>query len=320
MRTVPILIVDTFADPEYLHAAWAQRLGRWAFAGMRFDRSPGAGTGKPHPHGWMCSSRIWPVIFDGTERDTEYHLHHYRWIDDPTDDAPMRLQDKTEELYAQYGCLVENCSWGGPPRGGDSITNRVYDNFFLPFCERRTAFAKEAPHYVCVQSAGNDGPLFGGSPVWQFHASEVWSVAAGQRNGRPAGWSCRNREQVCMSTGEHVAVADPFTGRWVYKSGTSFSGPDVAGMSAYFMHQGLSRQEIFDRLECHLDRPAGEQAWSDVWGHGNAKNLYQTLIAGKWERLGIPGPVRDAMAAMNVMRPIEPLPEPMCERGATEGG
>ncbi len=116
-----------------------------------------------------------------------------------------------------------------------------------------------------VASAGNDG--LNGNPV-MFPAanSGVIAVSATTPAGAPADWAVHGWQVDVSTVGESVLLPWPGDG-YASASGTSFSGPAVAGAVALLRSAvpGITPEEVQAALQAGADSSAG---WDRAWGAG----------------------------------------------------
>lgn len=308
---IPILIADTFGDRNHVTERWADVLGQHAWQGIHYSRSAHAPQTAPHHHGWWCFSQMWPVLYDGTERDRRFVVYLHRFIDDPSDQWADGITELSRRLYEEYGCLVRSFSWGGQARG--SQFDGANDTIWMPWVDRETDLMDASPRMITCMSSGNDGPRYGGSPIWQFGAEHVWSIGSVKQGGVPSSFTSRHREQFTCVGGQAIFGAHPDKVAYRPWDGTSGSSPRAAALSALYMDRyGADREVTMQRLQSVMTRPSevAPVNRSDVWGWGNLEPIYQAESVGQWERLRAPGPIRQAMARANIFRPLTPLPQP----------
>lgn len=304
---IPILIADTFGDRNHVTERWADVLGQDAWQGIHYTRSSGAPTTAPHHHGWWCYSQMWPTLYRRNPSDRHFQIHLYRFIDDPRDEAANELLDFAKRLHAEHGCLVWSNSWGGPARG--SGLDGAWDSVWRPWCDAVKDFAATSPSAVICMSAGNDGPKYGGSPVWQF-GNDVWPIGASDREGFPARFTSPHKGLFTCAGGRSVFGAHPDKVGYLFWDGTSASCPRVAALAARIMsNQVTTREGVRSLLLQAATRPPG-RSFDPVWGNGSNEPLYQSSAREQWSWMQAPGAIRQAMARANIFRPVTKLPQP----------
>ena len=116
-----------------------------------------------------------------------------------------------------------------------------------------------------VASAGNDG-LNGNPVVFPAANSGVIAVSATTPEGAPAAWAVHGWQVDIATVGEDVLLPYPGDG-YVEGSGTSFSGPAVAGAVALLRSAvpGIAPEQVQAALQAGADSSAG---WDRAWGAG----------------------------------------------------
>ncbi len=137
---------------------------------------------------------------------------------------------------------------------------------------------------LVVNSAGNSGNgswYYIGAPA---DGNEVLSIGAVDAGGNLAGFSSRGptsdgriKPNVCAQ-GAGAVVADPWGGSFTYSSGTSFSSPIIAGMSAS-LWQGAPDKTNLEIMQALMDNGNyAENPNNDYgWGIPNYLNAYTFL-------------------------------------------
>ena len=116
-----------------------------------------------------------------------------------------------------------------------------------------------------VASSGNDGEV--GNPVMYPAAnSGVIAVSATTPVGAAAAWAVHGWQADIATVGESVLMPSP-GGGYVNGSGTSFSGPAVAGAVALLRasHPGISTEQVQAALQAGADSSG---TWDRAWGAG----------------------------------------------------
>ena len=115
-----------------------------------------------------------------------------------------------------------------------------------------------------VASAGNDG-LDGNPVMYPAATSGVIAVSATAADGVPSDWAVHGWQVDLSTVGEDVLLTLP-GGAWDEASGTSFSGPAVAGAVALLRAQfpGLAVEQI----QAALQAGAESTDWNRAWGAG----------------------------------------------------
>ncbi|MDZ7740901.1 MAG: S8 family serine peptidase [Bacteroidota bacterium] len=137
---------------------------------------------------------------------------------------------------------------------------------------------------LVVNSAGNSGSgswYYIGAPA---DGNEVFSIGAVDAGGNLAGFSSRGptadgriKPNVCAQ-GAGAVVADPWGGSFTYSSGTSFSSPIIAGMSAS-LWQGTPDKTNLEIMQALMDNGnyAANPNNDYGWGIPNYLNAYTFL-------------------------------------------
>lgn len=114
-----------------------------------------------------------------------------------------------------------------------------------------------------VASAGNDGADYN-DVMYPAATDGVIAVAATERDGVPSDWSEHGWQVDLATVGEDVLVNVP--NGYATGSGTSFSGPAVAGAVAVLRstHPGITTDEVQAALQAGAD----SSNWSRPWGAG----------------------------------------------------
>ncbi|MGY1684226.1 S8 family serine peptidase [Geodermatophilus sp. SYSU D00867] len=116
-----------------------------------------------------------------------------------------------------------------------------------------------------VASTGNDG--LNGNPVMYPAAnSGVVAVSATTPTGAPADWAVHGWQADVATVGESVLLPMPGDG-YGSGSGTSFSGPAVAGAVALLRasHPGITPEQVQAALQAGADSSG---TWDRAWGAG----------------------------------------------------
>ena len=116
-----------------------------------------------------------------------------------------------------------------------------------------------------VASTGNDGDL--GNPVMYPAAnSGAIAVSATTSAGAPAGWAVHGWQADIATVGESVLIPMPGAA-YSNASGTSFSGPAVAGAVALLRasHPGITVEAVQAALQSSAD---SSNSWNRAWGAG----------------------------------------------------
>ncbi|MGF1472682.1 MAG: S8 family serine peptidase [Rubrobacteraceae bacterium] len=118
---------------------------------------------------------------------------------------------------------------------------------------------------LVVASAGNRGRR-DNCAQYPAAAPRVLAVASTTESNRHSSFSTHNRHVDVAAPGSYILSTYPGN-RYRYMSGTSMAAPHAAGVAALLASQGLSPQQIQDRMEStatDLGRPGRD----DYFGHG----------------------------------------------------
>ncbi|MGY1735222.1 S8 family serine peptidase [Geodermatophilus sp. SYSU D00684] len=147
---------------------------------------------------------------------------------------------------------------------------------------------------VLVASTGNDG--LNGNPVMYPAANEgVIAVSATTPAGAPADWAVHGWQADVATVGESVLLTMP-GGGFASGSGTSFSGPAVAGAVALLRaaHPGITPGEVQAALQAGADASG---SWDRAWGAGR---LVVPAALAAADRTGAAPTVTPAPGAVDV--------------------
>jgi hypothetical protein len=119
-----------------------------------------------------------------------------------------------------------------------------------------------------VASAGNDG-LNGNVVMYPAASSGVIAVSATTPTGAPAAWSQNGWQADVSTVGESVLLTMP-GGSYSNATGTSFSGPAVAGAAALLRssHPGITPPQVQAALQAGSDSSG---TWDRRWGAGRMR-------------------------------------------------
>ena len=150
---------------------------------------------------------------------------------------------------ADHGADVINMSLAGP--GYSSVTAMAV----------QYALGK---NISVVASSGNDG--LNGNPVMYPAAhSGVIAVSSTKPDGTPSDWAVHGWQADISTVGDSVLLTMP-GGGYASGSGTSFSGPAVAGAVALLRsaHPGITTEQV----QAALQAGAESSGWDRAWGAG----------------------------------------------------
>ncbi|MCW2684917.1 MAG: Peptidase and in kexin sedolisin [Blastococcus sp.] len=151
-----------------------------------------------------------------------------------------------------------------------------------------------------VASAGNEG--LQGNPVeYPAANSGVIAVSATTVTGVPADWAVHGWQVDISTVGEYLLSTYPGA-EYRQVSGTSFSGPAVAGAVALLRsgHPGISTEGVQAALQAGADSTA---TWDRAWGAGR---LDMPAAFAAADRVGAAPGVTPSSTAVNVSWPAFP--------------
>lgn len=159
------------------------------------------------------------------------------------------VSDAIEDAV-DYGCDIINLSLGA---------SNSYDRL-----EDAVAYARDNG-VLLVAAAGNSG---GTSHYYPASYDSVISVGSVDKNGTVAQTSQHNGTVNVVAPGVSVYTLSG-TSKYVYKSGTSFSCPQVAGICAAMLSAdtSLTREEVMEIVDSTAE-DAGDAGYDAYYGNG----------------------------------------------------
>lgn len=270
---------NVFTNPAFSHIVDDNRLlGTYDFA-LRQDNVDGTGS-----HGARTFSNIGAIVeneFVGTAPDASFYLFRTEFAptENPVEEAWwVEALERADSL----GVDVVNTSLGY-----QDYDNPAYDHSFEDLDGQTTIGARGAnlafeKGMFLVTSGGNDGNGFG-TVATPADALGVFSIGAVDSNGDYASFSSRGPtvdgriKPDVMAKGASAAVVSE-NGNVTTNSGTSFSGPIIAGAvaSLWQSRPGTPNGQLMQiiRESAHLfDNPTDEMGY----GIPNFETAYNAL-------------------------------------------
>ena len=204
---------------------------------------------------------------------------------------PVRITNRSD-AYAYYSDIASGLTWASD--NGADIANISYNVTSSSSVTSAAQYMRNSGGVVLV-AAGNDGS----DPGWSDNPSII-SVSATTSSDSKASWS---------NFGDYIDIAAPGSGikttarggGYSSVSGTSFSSPTAAGLTALIMaaNPGLTPDEVESVLESSADDPVSGSDWHAYYGYGRINAAAAVAMA-----MDLDGtPVDSTSPAVDILSP-----------------